>query len=277
MNWNLYSGVLDLSAFGLIIWITVVTQMTILTVTIYLHRFAAHRALELSKPVQHAFRFWSWFTTGMRTSEWVGVHRVHHAKCEQPEDPHSPVQKGLFRVLFFGVYYYVVASDREAVRRAAHDAPNDWIERHLYSRLPGLGIVLLLIANILLHGAGGILIFLVQIVWIPFWAAGVINGLGHWTLPSLARWKLMYQNYRDGDLVPQHLARAEGETFTNIFKSCNMWPLGVWIGGEELHCNHHAFPTSPKFSRKWYEIDVGWIVICILRLLGQAKTKSNFR
>jgi stearoyl-CoA desaturase (Delta-9 desaturase) len=277
MEWNFSGGLLDLGVWGLVVWTIGVTQMTILTVTIYLHRYAAHRALELSKPLQHIFRFWSWLTTGMKTSEWVGVHRVHHAKCELPEDPHSPVQKGLWRILFFGVYYYVVASDREEVRRAAHDAPRDWIERNLYSRLPGLGVALLFVANIWLHGASGILVFLVQVAWIPFWAAGVINGVGHAVVPTLARWRLLYQNYRNGDPVPEEYARSDDEVFTNVYNSCNILPLGLWIGGEELHGNHHAFPTSPKFSRKWYEVDIGWAVICVLQLLGQAKLKRNFR
>lgn len=277
MNWTFSQGVLDLTLWGLFWWTIVVTQITIATVTIYLHRYAAHRSLELHPALVHFFRFWAWLTTGMRTWQWVGVHRVHHAKCESKDDPHSPVQKGLWHIVFFGVKDYTEAAALPSIRKAAPDAPKDAIERNLYSKHPWLGIVLLLVLNVFLHGLNGILIFLIQAWWIPFWAAGIINGVGHWTMPMLSKFRLLYQNYKDGELVPEKFSRFPGEVFTNVRRSANILPFGLWIGGEELHGNHHAFPTSPKFSRKWYEFDIGWILICVLRVFGLAKLKSNYR
>jgi stearoyl-CoA desaturase (delta-9 desaturase) len=245
----LFSGLIDLPWWGYVLVALGLTHITIASVTIYLHRCQAHRALELHPLASHFFRFWLWLTTGMVTKEWAAIHRKHHAKCETAEDPHSPQIYGINRVLWLGVFLYVKeAYNRETLERYGHGTPDDWIERNVYSHNSLLGVVLLLALDLLLFGiAPGVLIWLTQIAWIPFWAAGVINGVGHW---------FGYRNYDVADA------------------STNIVPWGILIGGEELHNNHHAFASSARLSSKWYEIDVGWTYICILEALGFATVKK---
>ena len=224
------------------------THVTIAAVTIYLHRCQAHRALDLHPAVSHFFRLWLWLTTGMVTREWAAVHRKHHAKCDTPEDPHSPQIYGINRVLWLGVLLYVKeCANRETLERYGRGTPDDWIERNVYSKLAVYGVFITLAADLALFGAvPGALIWLTQIAWIPFWAAGVINGVGH------------YWGYR-------HWSTPDAST--------NIVPWGILIGGEELHNNHHAYPTSAKLSSKWYELDLGWLYIRSLEALGLARVK----
>jgi len=244
----LIGGLVDLSWWGYVLAALALTHVTIVSVTIFLHRAQAHRALDLHPVASHFFRFWLWLTTGMVTREWVAVHRKHHAKCDTPEDPHSPRFYGIARVLFGGVFLYVKAArDPHTLERYGQGTPDDWLERHLYSKYQSLGLVLMGLADVLVFGLGpGVLILLVQIVWIPFWAAGVINGAGHY-------WG--YRNWSTPDW------------------STNIAPWGLFIGGEELHNNHHAFATSAKLSSKWYEVDLGWGYIRLLQALGLARVK----
>jgi stearoyl-CoA desaturase (delta-9 desaturase) len=246
----LFQGLLDLPIWALV-WVALgLTHITIASVTIFLHRCQAHRALELHPLASHFFRFWLWLTTGMVTKEWAAVHRKHHAKCETPEDPHSPQVYGINRVLWGGVFLYVKESfNKETLERYGHGTPDDWLERNLYSRFAIGGLTLMGLANVALFGIlPGLVILLVQIVWIPFWAAGVINGIGH------------FWGYRNWDAPDA---------------SRNISPLGILIGGEELHNNHHAFPASAKLSsNKWYEFDIGWMYIRILETLGLARVKK---
>jgi len=225
------------------------THVTIAAVTIFLHRCQAHRALELHPLISHFFRFWLWLTTGMVTKEWAAIHRKHHAKCETVEDPHSPQIYGINRVLWAGVLLYVKESfNKETLERYGHGTPDDWMERNLYTRYSVFGVFAMLAADLLLFGVvPGVLIWLAQIAWIPFWAAGVINGVGH------------FFGYRSYDVADA---------------STNIVPWGILIGGEELHNNHHAFASSAKLSSKWYEIDVGWMYICVLQALGLATVKK---
>ncbi|MDH6594372.1 stearoyl-CoA desaturase (delta-9 desaturase) [Variovorax sp. TBS-050B] len=243
-----FSGVFDLPWWGLVLVALALTHVTIASVTIFLHRHQAHRALDLHPLASHFFRFWLWLTTGMVTKEWAAVHRKHHAKCDTPEDPHSPQVLGIQRVLWRGVFLYVrEARKPETIVRYGHGTPDDWIERHVYSRHKILGIVAMGVLDMLLFGVlPGALILLVQIVWIPFWAAGVVNGIGHY-------WG--YRNWPAPDA------------------STNISPIGILIGGEELHNNHHAFPSSARLSYKWYEFDVGWLYIRVLQALGLATVK----
>lgn len=244
----IYSGIFDLPWWGHAVIALTLTHMTIVAVTIFLHRHQAHHALDLSPAMSHVFRFWLWLTTGMVTREWAAVHRKHHAKCDTPEDPHSPLVFGINRVLWGGVFLYVKeARKRETIERYGRGTPDDWLERNLYSRYPVAGLVLMGASDLILFGiVPGGAILLTQIVWIPFWAAGVINGIGH------------YWGYR-------HWATPDA--------SRNISPLGILIGGEELHNNHHAYPTSAKLSSKWYEFDIGWLYIRMLETLGLAKVK----
>jgi stearoyl-CoA desaturase (delta-9 desaturase) len=245
----LFSGLLDLPWWGYVIAALALTHVTIASVTIYLHRCQAHRALELHPIVAHFFRFWLWLTTGMVTKEWAAIHRKHHAKVETAEDPHSPQVYGINRVLWLGVFLYVKESfNKETMERYGHGTPDDWMERNVYTPHAILGLFLMGAINIAVFGLiPGMLILVTQIAWIPFWAAGVINGIGHF---------FGYRNYDD-------VADA----------STNIVPWGILIGGEELHNNHHAFAASAKLSSKWYEFDIGWMYICILESLGLATVK----
>ena len=243
--WN-GDGLLNLSWWQLIVVTLLFTQVTILSVTIYLHRFSAHRGIELHKSVQHFFRFWLWATTGMGTKDWTAIHRKHHATCETAEDPHSPVFFGIKKVLLGGTELYREGITEETLQKYGKGTPDDWLERHLYDPHRMLGIYLMLAIDVALFGAIGITIFAVQMMWIPVFAAGVINGLGHHT---------GYRNYETPDV------------------STNIVPWAVFIGGEELHNNHHTHPSSAKFSLKWWEVDIGWGLIVILQTLGLAKVK----
>src|SRR5512134_1189967 len=244
-----FSGWLDLPWWGYIIAALVLTHITIASVTIYLHRYQAHRALELHPVVSHFFRLWLWLTTGMVTKEWAAIHRKHHAKCETAEDPHSPQIYGINRVLWGGVFLYVKESyNRETLERYGHGTPDDWVERNVYSRFTLSGLTLMGLVNVLLFGlVPGLLVLVVQIAWIPFWAAGVINGIGHF-------WG--YRNWQTADA------------------STNIVPFGILIGGEELHNNHHAYASSAKLSNKWYEFDLGWLYIRALEILRLARVKK---
>ena len=241
----LFSGLFDLPWWGYAATALALTHVTIAGVTLFLHRCQTHRALDLHPAVSHFLRLWLWLTTGMVTKEWVAVHRKHHAKCETPEDPHSPQIYGINRVLWLGVVLYVKeAAKPETVQRYGRGTPDDWIERNLYGTLAVYGVSLTLALDLLLFGiVPGALIWLTQMVWIPFFAAGVINGVGH------------YWGYR-------HWSTPDAST--------NIVPWAILIGGEELHNNHHAYPTSAKLSNKWYELDVGWLYIRILEALGLA-------
>jgi stearoyl-CoA desaturase (delta-9 desaturase) len=245
------NGILDFSWWQLILVALGMTHVTIVAVTVYLHRCQAHRALNLHPVLAHFFRFWLWMTTGMVTSEWVGVHRRHHARCETAEDPHSPQVLGLRKVLWEGAELYrEAASKADLVRRYAHGTPDDGIERHLYSRYPILGVSVMLVIDFILFGILGIVVWAVQMIWIPFFAAGVINGIGHF-------WG--YRNFQSPDAA------------TNIS------PWGVLIGGEELHNNHHAFPSSAKLSARWWEFDIGWMYIRLFSMLGLAEVRRVAR
>jgi stearoyl-CoA desaturase (delta-9 desaturase) len=245
---SLYSGYFDLPWWGYVLAALALTHVTIAGVTIFLHRYQTHGALEMHPIASHFFRVWLWLTTGMRTKEWVAVHRKHHAKCETVDDPHSPKIYGINRVLWTGVLLYVTESSKpETTERYGHGTPDDWLERNVYSKHVISGLVLMALTDLILFGyVPGTLIFLAQIAWIPFWAAGVINGVGHW---------FGYRNSPTEDV------------------STNMAPWGILIGGEELHNNHHAFPTSAKFSLKWYEFDLGWVYLRIMSALGLARIK----
>jgi stearoyl-CoA desaturase (delta-9 desaturase) len=229
----------------LALYLLVATQLTILSVTLYLHRSQAHRGVDFHPLVAHVFRFWTWLTTSMITKEWVAIHRKHHAKCETEEDPHSPMQKGIRTVFWRGVELYREArGQREDIEKYGKGCPDDWIERHLYTPHATMGPTALLFISFALFGFAGVAVWAVQMLWIPFWAAGVVNGLGHW-------WG--YRNFETDD------------TATNLS------PWGVWIGGEELHNNHHAFPSSAKFALRKWEFDIGWAVIRAAQAVGLAK------
>ena len=248
MDTLLLSGVAELPWWGYVVAALALTHITIVAVTVFLHRHQAHRALDLHPVASHFFRFWLWLTTGMVTREWVAVHRKHHAKCDTPEDPHSPRIYGIARVLFGGVFLYVKAArDPHTLERYGNGTPDDWLERNLYAKHQSLGLILMGLIDVVVFGAvPGALILVTQIAWIPFWAAGVINGVGH------------YWGYR-------HWSTPDWST--------NIAPWGILIGGEELHNNHHAFATSAKLSNKWYEFDIGWGYIRGLEFVGLAKVK----
>jgi stearoyl-CoA desaturase (delta-9 desaturase) len=236
------------SGWQVVVFTLVVTHITIASVTIFLHRCQAHRALDLHPLPSHFFRFWLWMTTGMVTKEWAAIHRKHHAKCETEEDPHSPQTRGIRKVLLEGAELYREESkNRETLEKYGHGTPDDWIERNLYARYSWQGVALMLILDVMLFGAIGLTVWAVQMLWIPVTAAGIINGIGHY-------WG--YRNYDCSDAA------------TNII------PFGIIIGGEELHNNHHTFATSAKLSAKWYEFDIGWMYIRILESLGLAKVKK---
>ncbi|MEZ5645627.1 MAG: fatty acid desaturase [Burkholderiaceae bacterium] len=241
-------GLTGASWWQVILVALVFTHITIASVTIYLHRHSAHRALDLHPAVAHFFRFWLWMTTGMVTKQWTAIHRKHHAKCEREEDPHSPQIFGIKKVFWEGAELYrAEAKNQETMARYGHGTPDDWIERNLYTRYSALGVSLMLIINVALFGALGLTVWAVQMIWIPLWAAGVINGIGH------------YWGYRN---------------FEAVDASTNVSPWGIIVGGEELHNNHHTYPTSAKFSVKPYEFDIGWVYISALRALGLATVKK---
>jgi len=242
-------GLLDASFWQMVVFTLVVTHITIAAVTIYLHRHQAHRALELHPIPAHFFRFWLWLTTGMQTKAWAAIHRKHHAKCETPDDPHSPQTRGLKTVFWRGAELYrIEANNAETLAKFGHGTPNDWIERNVYTRLPWQGVGLMLVVNLALFGALGLTVWAVQMLWIPVTAAGIINGVGH------------YWGYRN---------------FEATDASTNISPWGIIIGGEELHNNHHTYPTSAKLSVKSYEFDIGWLYIRILETLGLATVKKT--
>lgn len=245
----LFHGFWELSAWGYV-WVTLaLTHVTIAAVTIFLHRHQAHRGLRLHPIVSHAFRFWLWLTTGMVTREWVAVHRKHHARCELDEDPHSPQRHGIAKVLFGGTWLYrLAAADADTVAAYGHGTPDDWLERKIYAPHRFLGIGVMLCIDVVLFGAAGLLVWLVQMVWIPFWAAGVINGVGHY-------WG--YRNFETQDA------------------SRNIVPWGILIGGEELHNNHHAYGVSARLSNKWWEFDIGWLYIRLLEIIGLATVRRT--
>ena len=241
-------GLLQLSWWQVILVTLVLTHITIVAVTVFLHRNQTHRGLDLHPIISHFFRLWLWLTTGMVTKEWVAIHRKHHAKCEKEGDPHSPVVYGIEKVMWQGAELYREESaNEETLKRYGHGTPDDWLERNIYTRHSGLGIILTLIVDVLLFGAAGLAVWAVQMAWIPFWAAGVVNGLGHY---------IGYRNFSSPD------------TSTNLF------PIGIIIGGEELHNNHHAYGTSAKFSSKWYEFDIGWLYIKLMSYVGLAKVRK---
>lgn len=244
----LSNGLSRASVWQVVIYTLAVTHITIAAVTIYLHRCQAHRALDLHAIPSHFFRFWLWLTSGMVTKEWAAIHRKHHAKCETEEDPHSPVTRGIKKVLLEGSELYrAEAKNLETIEKYGRGTPTDWIERNLYTKHSAMGVVLMMIVNVLLFGVIGVTVWAVQMIWIPIMAAGIINGIGHY-------WG--YRNYECTDAA------------TNVF------PWGILIGGEELHNNHHTFGTSAKLSSKWYEFDIGWMYIRILETAGLAKVKK---
>ena len=241
-------GLIVLPWWGYIVVALAFTHITIASVTIFLHRHQAHRALDLHPVVSHFFRFWLWLTSGMVTKEWAAIHRKHHAKCETAEDPHSPQVLGIKKVFWEGSELYrAEAKVQETLDKYGHGTPDDWIERNLYTRHSAMGITLMLILNVLLFGPLGITIWAVQMIWIPVTAAGIINGIGHY-------WG--YRSYECADA------------------STNIVPWGILIGGEELHNNHHTFASSAKLSSKWWEFDIGWFYIRTLETLGLAHVKK---
>jgi stearoyl-CoA desaturase (delta-9 desaturase) len=241
-------GILGLSFWGYVACTVVMIQITMMAVTLYLHRDQAHRAIDLHPVLRHFFRFWIWCTSGMLTREWVAVHRKHHAFCETQDDPHSPQIYGIRKVLLEGAELYrVEKNNRETVEKYGRGAPDDWLERNVYLRVPYGGILLCLFLNLLLFGIPGITIFAIQMMSMPLFAAGIVNGLGHYS---------GYRNFESDDAAR------------------NLVPWGLFIGGEELHNNHHAFPTSAKFSVRPWEFDIGWLYIRAFQALRLAKVNK---
>lgn len=228
-----------------LIYLLVMTHITIISVTLFLHRGEAHRGIEFHPILSHFMRFWLWLTTGMVTKDWVAIHRKHHSATDQKEDPHSPHNEGIWRVLFKGALLYHNASkDKKMVNTYGAGTPDDWVEHNIYSSHSRLGVSLLLVFNVLVFGWWGLLIWAIQMIWIPFWAAGVVNGVGHWI------------GYRNGETKDY---------------SRNIVPWGIIIGGEELHNNHHLEPASARLSKKWWEFDIGWMWLTIFRFFKLAK------
>ncbi len=245
----LSNGLTGATWWQLVLITLVLTHITIASVTIYLHRHQAHRALDLHPIPAHFFRFWLWMTTGQVTKEWAAIHRKHHAKCEKEGDPHSPHVFGIKTVFWKGAELYRAESkNQETMARYGHGTPDDWMERNVYTRYSALGVSLMLIINVALFGVAGLSVWAVQMMWIPVTAAGIINGIGHW-------WG--YRNFEATDA------------------STNISPWGIIIGGEELHNNHHTYPTSAKLSVKPYEFDIGWLYISVLKALGLATVKKT--
>lgn len=224
------------------------THITIISVTLYLHRSQAHRGIEFHPILSHFMRFWLWLTTGMITRQWVAIHRKHHRFSDQEGDPHSPHVHGFWNILGRGVMYYVrEGKNTQTMLNYGQGTPNDWIERKLYTPYNFYGILLMLIIDLVLFGPWGFLVWGIQLAWIPFWAAGVINGVGHW-------W-----GYRNGE-TKDH--------------SRNIVPWGILIGGEELHSNHHLDPANPRLSRRWFEFDIGWMWLSLFRFVRLAKLRT---
>jgi stearoyl-CoA desaturase (delta-9 desaturase) len=247
IDW-LANGLWDLSWWQIVLYTLVTTHITIASVTIFLHRTQAHRAMDLHAIPSHFFRFWLWLGTGMVTKEWVAIHRKHHAKCETEEDPHSPQTRGIDTVFWKGAELYrAETKNQETMAKFGHGTPNDWIERNLYTRYSWQGVGLMLILNLAMFGVIGLSVWAVQMIWIPITAAGIINGIGHY-------WG--YRNFEAPDA------------------STNISPWGLVIGGEELHNNHHTYPTSAKFSVKKYEFDIGWMYIRAMQTIGWANVKK---
>jgi len=241
-------GFLQLSTWQLVLTFLVMVQVTIAGVTLYLHRSQAHRGVDMHPLLSHFFRLWLWMSTGMLTKDWVAVHRKHHAKCETEDDPHSPMVEGINKVLFDGVSLYKQETqNQETLDQYGRGTPDDWIENNIYSHYKRAGIIMMLLINLALFGVLGLTVWALQMIWIPFWAAGVINGVAH------------FWGYR---------------TFHTPDTATNLTPFAFWIGGEELHNNHHAFPSSAKFSIKPWEFDIGWMYLRILSALGLAKVKK---
>ena len=221
------------------------THITIVCVTLFLHRSQAHKGIEFHPILSHFMRFWLWLTTGMITRQWVAIHRKHHRFSDVEGDPHSPHVYGFWNILCRGVMYYVKeGKNTQTMLSYGKGTPNDWIERKLYTPYNFYGILLMLIIDLVLFGPWGLLVWGIQLAWIPFWAAGVINGIGHWF------------GYKNGDTRDQ---------------STNIVPWGILIGGEELHNNHHINPASPKLSRRWFEFDIGWMWFKLFESLRLAK------
>lgn len=232
----------------LILYTLIVTHITIVCVTLFLHRGQAHRGIEFHPILGHFMRLWLWMTTGQITKQWVAIHRKHHRSTDVEGDPHSPHVFGIWNVLFKGAFLYHTASkDSAMVAQYGVGTPDDWIERKLYTPHSRLGIALMLVIDLVLFGPWGFLVWGVQMIWIPFWAAGVVNGVGHWL------------GYRNGETKD---------------RSTNFSPWGIVIGGEELHNNHHLDPASPKMSRRWFEFDIGWMWLTLFRTVRLAKIRS---
>ncbi len=230
---------------GLILYTLIVTHITIVCVTLFLHRGQAHKGIEFHPVLSHFMRFWLWLTTGMVTKQWVAIHRKHHQKSDVEGDPHSPHVFGIWRVLFKGALLYNDASkDKVMVDTYGVGTPSDWMEHNIYTPYSRFGVSILLVFNLIVFGWIGLLIWVIQMIWIPFWAAGVINGVGHW---------IGYRNEHTKDY------------------SRNISPWGIVIGGEELHNNHHLDPASARLSKNWYEFDIGWMWLTIFRYLKLAK------
>ena len=233
---------------NIILYTLIVTHITIACVTIFLHRGQAHRGLEFHPILSHFMRFWLWLTTSMSTKQWVAIHRKHHQYSDIEGDPHTPHVYGIWRVLFGGALLYHTASkDVDMVNRYGIGTPDDWVEQNVYTKHNKLGIIIMLLVNLWLFGLVGFVVWGVQMLWIPFWAAGIVNGLAHW-------W-----GYRNGETRDQ---------------SRNISPWGIIIGGEELHNNHHLNPASPKLSKQWFEFDIGWMYIKIFERLKLLKIRN---
>jgi stearoyl-CoA desaturase (delta-9 desaturase) len=234
---------------NIIIYTLIVTHVTIVCVTLFLHRGQTHRAVKFNPVIDHIMRFWLWLTTGMVTKQWVAIHRKHHQGSDTPNDPHSPQIHGIWKVLFGGAFLYHQASkDKDMVEKLGIGTPDDWLERNVYAKHSRLGITLLLLINLLCFSWWGLLVWGIQMIWIPLWAAGVVNGLGHWV------------GYRNTDTKDT---------------SRNLIPIGIVIGGEELHNNHHADGANPSFRQRWFEFDEGWLIIKLLEKLGLAKVRTT--
>ncbi|MFK7913969.1 MAG: fatty acid desaturase [Pseudomonadales bacterium] len=244
----LSNGLWDISGWGILAYVLVMTHITIVTVTVYLHRSMSHRALDLHPALAHFFRFWSWLTTGMNTAEWVSIHRKHHAMCETEDDPHSPVVQGIGEIFWRGTEAYQRHATPETVQQYGAGTPDDWMQRNVYGRYTFHGITLMAFIDIALFGAIGLTVWAVQMLWIPVTAAGIINGIGHY-------WG--YRNFECPDAAR------------------NISPWGIIIGGEELHNNHHTYPNSAKLSQADGEFDIGWMWIRLFETLGLAKVRST--